>query len=235
MNNNDITIEKKIYATPSIDSEGNYNLEKMNIVSRTYHLVDNEGHHVSNEHSYIKKLFGDFYIVYDMFLQKSSDEINKNNFSLKAGVLKVNRDKSSGLAISTFLKEETIVVPQIYDKLCKGGEDTIIGMVDNKYTFIEMNPNSAFFAQQLTPVSLNSVGCFGEKYKGYAECCFDEKTGYLPRIEIPFEQMELYKLLSEKQVKFLIENNIKLTHNVDKLTETQKQAVLSRVKRGNNE
>ncbi len=125
----------------------------------------------------------------------------KINF--KYGVIRLKRnDKGEVIPFA-----EKMIVPIVYDRICENNDDSLTAYSNGKLTYIELDPRSLNYGKQLIPAVLEHAVAFSLKYQGFAECSVDGITGYLPRYCKPLEKINGSDLLTEEQVKYLLNNN----------------------------
>lgn len=187
----------------------------------------------------IIELSDDHYIVCDVNVsgcyffhinEYSMDELEYlgPTFNFKFGVIRLQKDKKG--EIIPFA--EKTIVPIIYDGITENNEETITAVNNGKLTYIDLNPKSQNYGKQLVPAILEHAVAFSVDYKGFAECSIDGITGYLPRYCNPRKQLKSSDLLTEEQVKLLLENykNLQMAQEdkISKLTDSAKTLKLSR-------
>ena len=134
-------------------------------------------------------IFGDFY---PSFLD------DKNIVgTIRYGVLRLKEDENGNFIP---LNEE-IVFPPIFDGIYQNENRILTFVSSERMAYGDVNPNSPNYGYLLSPVVLTTAGDFDVEFNGYAECGFDDITGYFPRDKIVHGQLSSSDLLTKEEVK----------------------------------
>jgi len=186
--------------SPYIDSMGNISykegIEKYCISIGQNGRENVKGNRLSKEYYYMSELFDDHYAVCDVYSNQSLEQFDDSRLSFKFGVIALQRDSVGNI----IPMGEKVVVPIVYDDMYGSSLGTIIGLVNDHSTYIDINPNSENYGEQLVPAVLDDAYPFSAKYHGFAECSVDGVRGYLPRDCEPRTSLSPSQLLTEEQV-----------------------------------
>ncbi len=184
----------KIVCSPkdsySIGMDGNMISEKDD---NNYYLENANGKKVSNNYYCIFDLGNDHFAVcnpvvniffyYDTdyymnhFYDIKNNDYDITNSSLKWGIIRIKRDKQ-GYIIS---KEETLVIPYVYDVIEPNTLKTATVWCYNKASYINLDIDSKDYGKQIVPCIFDKASNFDSVYEGYAKCSIGLAIGYLPR------------------------------------------------------
>lgn len=190
-----------------IGNDGNLH----NCKEERFVLQDKNGRCLSKQYYYIKDLEDDHYAVCeiknDLFYFSSeldSDMLSAKNYdlisSLKWGIIRIKRNKEGNIIP---LSEE-IIKPCVYDKIICGNQHTAIASNNGKYTYIDLDRNRHSYGNQMVPCVLENLADFNTSYNGFAKCIIDGFEGYLSRNWSPRIYIDKNDLLTEEQVKTLV-------------------------------
>ncbi len=203
--------EFEVEKTPvyEVDKDGN-------VWKRNYKLhLQEDGVQLTRDYWNIIELWDDHYVVCDLtasgcnlddineYTTKREIEALQPTIRFQVGVIKLQRNKE-GKVIP--FAEKTIV-PIIYDIISENNDDTLTAYINGKLTYIDLNPKSLNYGNQIVPAILEHAVPFSVDYEGFAECSIDGIVGYLPRNCKPREQLKSSDLLTEEQVQYLLQKD----------------------------
>lgn len=164
---------------------------------------------VTKNYYYISEISGDYFVVAninDARVLSDEAEFDDLKLSFKFGIIKLQRDSQGNIIPMA----EKIVTPALYHDFWQGGLETITAEVNERITYIDVNPASENFGKQLVPAILEYAEPFSKQYEGFAKCTVNGISGYLYRYCEPRTTLSAADLLTEEQVKNILiqmENN----------------------------
>ena len=202
-----LEITKAEISTSYINQEGNIDVHYNN---HKFFLIDHFGKSVSRYYDGMYDLGNDHYAVSQITheLRYYSDynyydiignEVEIVNPKFKWGIIQIQRDKNGNIIPCA----EKLVVNYLYDRISGNNLQTATAYVNDKLTYLDLNPDNPHYGSQLVPCILNHAVPFDTQYQGFAECSIDNVTGYLPRINRPIYSITSQNLLTENQVFYL--------------------------------
>lgn len=184
------------YPVPIIDQNGNVGYTEY----AKYCLQDKNGKRFSGFYYSMEALDEDHYIVSNMVVVPKMTNPISYGWGIKQGIIHLEKDKNGDIVPM----EETLVVPEVYDRIISGNSQIIIGEVQNKrFTYIELNPKSENYGKQLVPAILEQAVPFDVNYKDFAECTVAGVNGYIPRTCQPRRQLNSSDLITKENMKLL--------------------------------
>lgn len=186
-----------------------------------YYLVDENGNRVSNKYYYLKEIDDEHYIALNAAYNNTVDFLDepRNTLCYRYGVIKINKKDDNIVSMG-----EEIVVPFLYTKLTPGNLNTLIGKInvgssseykDERYTYIELDPNNENYGKQIVPAVLMHAEKFEETgiFKNFASCNVYDPRYYIDGLEyryIPRNCTPLYELYDQD---LLTEEEVELYNN----------------------
>lgn len=204
--------------------------EDGNVCQRNSKLhLEKNGIQLTRDYWNIIELWDDQYIICDLGVSgcylEDIDEYNIDTIisfnpqikiKFRFGVIKLQRDKNGDVIPFS----ESTIVPVIYDGIAENNEASLTACSNGKYTYIDLNPESLNYGQQIVPAVLEHAVPFNVGYDGFAQCSIDGVVGYLPRNCNPRETLESSDLLTKEQVQYLLKTDYDLAvSSNDKLLE----------------
>lgn len=186
-----------------------------NISDETYQnkYVALDGIAVTKDYMYLKQIDKDTFIFGNLIVSpKDYDLAFKEDFNgdivakKKYGILKLKRHMLIGELVIDRLKEE-IIVPAVYDRIDPNKDKVVTVYGNNLKSYFDYERKV-----QLLPLMLEEAGEFGDKYEGFAKCLINGKKEfvYIPQNMNPVRIKKDVKLLTEEQIKILIEYQEKI-------------------------
>lgn len=228
--------ELKLEETPVYEVGENGNVLKHN---NKLHLAKDDIQ-LTRDYWNIIELWDDQYVVCDLnasdcylddineYTTESEIEARKPKIKFQFGVIKLQRNKQGEVIPFS----EKTIVPIIYDRISTNNEESLTAYSNGKLTYIDLNPRSLNYGKQIVPAVLEHAVPFSVDYEGFAECSVEGVTGYLPRNCNPREQLKSSDLLTEEQVRYLLQKDDALeassTDKLLKLTGSAKVLKLTR-------
>lgn len=173
-----------------------------------YVLVNEQQEVISREYDYIEKLYDDHYIVDNAVVTIDRDKkVPETIAKVQCGVIRLNRD-DNGRVIPY---SEKTIVPFVFDNIHASNSNTVIAVITSecwsgypRYTYIDLDLGSKNYGQPLLPVILDSAESFGQDYEGFAKCRLYGEDRYVPRNCEPMQKVKSDDLLTETEVKCLL-------------------------------
>lgn len=125
--------------------------------------------------------------------------------TIKYGVLRLKEDEKGNF----IPMNEEVVFPGIFDEIYQNENRILTFVSSERMAYGDVNPNSPNYGYLLSPVVLTTAGDFDVEFDGYAECGFDDVTGYFARDKIVNGELSPSDLLTKEEVK----KNVKKRNN----------------------